>query len=177
MSKDDSYKTLNKQKNFSVQSDDTNNSKLQLTNEASAENDYGSAEGIIGCFPEGTTIEQMQMFNEAIIKLSVLLYQIDGKITLTEQDYFEFMISNINWKSNISIEAFINDAIHQARVSIDRGEAREFLFGLSNGLNINPAQALEVAMDITEVDGVRSEDELELLSLLSNRVLAKGLVA
>ncbi|MET1218972.1 MAG: TerB family tellurite resistance protein, partial [Glaciecola sp.] len=34
-------------------------------------------------------LSPLQRFNEALIKLSVLLYQIDGKITLSEQDYLE----------------------------------------------------------------------------------------
>ncbi|OFA30573.1 hypothetical protein BAE46_11350 [Glaciecola punicea] len=117
-----------------------------------------------------------QGFNEAVINLLVLLYQIDGKVTLTEQDLFDEIIATLNWHSGVSISAFINGAIHQARVAIDQLKAREYLFKLGTGLNYNPAQALEYAMDITEIDGKRSEEEIELLALLSNRVLARGLV-
>jgi hypothetical protein len=117
-----------------------------------------------------------QAFNEAIVKLLVLLYQIDGKVTLTEQDLFDDVVAKLNWRSGVSLSAFINDAIHQARVAISQDEAREFLFKLSSGLSFDPARALDYAMDITEVDGKRSEDELELLALLSNRVLARGIV-
>lgn len=122
-------------------------------------------------------LREAQAFNEDVIKLAVLLYQIDGKITLSEQDYFDELVSNMTWYNGVSIEAFVNDAIHQSRNAIDRNETREFLFSLSRGLNHDPATALEIAMAITQVDGKRSEDELELLSLLSNRVLAKGVVA
>ncbi|MFT6268290.1 MAG: hypothetical protein ACJAVV_001098 [Alphaproteobacteria bacterium] len=117
-----------------------------------------------------------QDFNESLIKLLVLLYQIDGKVTLTEQDLFDDITVSLNWRSGVSISAFINDAIHQARVAIDQRESREFLFKLGAGLNHDPAQALEYAMDITAIDGKRSEEEVELLALLSNRVLARGLV-
>jgi len=106
-----------------------------------------------------------------------VIYQIDGKVSLSEQDFIEDVAEKMEWQNGMSISAFINDAIHQARVAIDQNNEREFLFSLANGLNQNPAQALEYAMDITEVDGNRSEEELELLSLLSNRVLARGLVA
>jgi tellurite resistance protein len=122
------------------------------------------------------TITAEQGFNEAVIKLLVLLYQIDGKVTLTEQDLFDEIIATLNWHSGVSISAFINGAIHQARVAIDQLKAREYLFKLGTGLNYNPAQALEYAMDITKIDGKRSEEEIELLALLSNRVLARGLV-
>lgn len=123
------------------------------------------------------SIVAKQAFNEDLIKLLVLLYQIDGKVTLTEQDYFETLIQNMEWKNGVSISAFINDAIHQTRVAIDHEEAREFLFSLANGLSHDPAQALEHAMNISAIDGKRSEEELEILALLSNRVLARGLVA
>jgi hypothetical protein len=118
-----------------------------------------------------------QTFNESVIKLLVLLYQVDGIVTLTEQDLFDEITASLDWRSGVSISAFINDAIHQARVAIDEQGSREFLFTLSDGLNVNAAQALEYAMDITAIDGKRSEDELEILALLSNRVLARGLVS
>jgi tellurite resistance protein len=125
---------------------------------------------------DGSTGYKEQAFNEALIKLMVLLYQIDGKVTLGEQDYFDEVIEAMQWRSGVAISAFVNDAIHQTRVAIDTANTREYLFGLSTGLNINAAHALEVAMDISEADGNRSDDELELLSLLSNRVLATGVV-
>lgn len=116
-----------------------------------------------------------QAFNEALVKLLVLLYQIDSKVTLREQDLFDDVILSLDWRSGISLSAFVNTAIHEARVAIDQKQSREFLFKLAGGLSFNPAQALEYAMDMTEVDGKRTEEELELLALLSNRVLARGL--
>lgn len=121
--------------------------------------------------------DKKQIFNESLIKLAVLLYQIDGKVSLSEQDYLEEYCNSIKWRSGISLSAFINQAIHDARNAIDTQKEREYLFSLGSGLNVDPAEALSVAMEITAVDGKRSEEELELLSLLSNRVLAKGLVA
>lgn len=122
-------------------------------------------------------LDHKQLFNEALVRMSVLLYQIDGKITLSEQDYFETITNELDWNSGTVLPAFINQVIHEARVAIDQGEAREYLRNLGNELNTNPAKAFEVAMEITAADGKRSDEELELLSLLSNRVLAKGLVA
>ncbi|MFC4701998.1 TerB family tellurite resistance protein [Glaciecola siphonariae] len=126
-------------------------------------------------------IEQLQLksqqFNEALVRMMVLFYQIDGKITLTEQDYFEKVTDSLDWRSGVVLPAFINQAIHDAREAISSGQAREFLRKLGNDLNIDAAKSFEVAMDITAADGKRSDEELELLSLLSNRVLAKGLVA
>nr|WP_241664425.1 TerB family tellurite resistance protein [Ningiella ruwaisensis] len=120
---------------------------------------------------------QTQKFNEALVKMTVLLYQIDGKITLTEQDYFEELTNKLKWTSGTVLPAFLSQAIHEAREAIAQGQEREYLRNLGDDLNIDPARAFEVAMDITAVDGKRSDEELELLSLLSNRVLARGLVA
>lgn len=120
---------------------------------------------------------QHQLHNEALIKLTVLLYQIDGKVTLTEQDYFDELLQEMSWHSGISKEAYVNDAIHQAREAIDSVAAPDFIRSLSDELNLDAARSLEVAMAITKVDGVRSEKEVELLALLANRVLARGLVA
>lgn len=124
-----------------------------------------------------TLAAKMQRYNEALVRMSVLFYQIDGKITLTEQDYFETLTESLDWKSGIVLSAFISQVIHDAREAISTGQAREYLRDLGNDLNIDAARSLEVAMDITAADGKRSDEELELLSLLSNRVLAKGLVA
>jgi len=118
-----------------------------------------------------------QEYYEALIRLAVLLYQIDGKITLTEQDYFEDLVNSMHWTSNISQSAFVNQVIHEARQAISNKEALEYLRALRTPLNLDAATAFEIAMDITAVDGRRSDEELELLSMLSNRILAKHLVA
>lgn len=120
---------------------------------------------------------QHQLHNQALIKLTVLLYQIDGKVTLSEQDYLEELVKGMAWHSGISKDAFISDAIHQAREAIDSVSAADYIRSLSDELNFDAARSLEVAMAITKVDGERSEKEVELLALLANRVLAKGLVA
>lgn len=125
-----------------------------------------------------TLSARLQRFNEALVRMSVLFYQIDGKITLTEQDYFDSLTQSVEleWRSGIVLPTFINQAIHESREAISAGKSREYLRSLGSDLNIDAARSLEVAMDITAADGKRSDEELELLSLLSNRVLAKGLV-
>ncbi|MFT5541616.1 MAG: tellurite resistance protein [Glaciecola sp.] len=120
---------------------------------------------------------QHQLHNQALIQITVLLYQIDGKVTLTEQDYLDELLQDMAWHSGISKDAFVTDVIHQAREAIDGGTAPDYIRSLSDELNIDAARSLEVAMAITKVDGERSEKEVELLALLANRVLARGLVA
>ncbi|AXT37492.1 TerB family tellurite resistance protein [Alteromonas sp. BL110] len=122
-------------------------------------------------------LSEQQSFNQALIKLSVLLYQVDGMVTLTEQDYLNAMVESLDWQSPICREAFLNDTIYQARKAIDTGDTVTFLKSLKNDLSFNAEKTLEVAMAITGVDGERSEEETELLSLLTHKLLAKALVS
>jgi tellurite resistance protein len=122
-------------------------------------------------------LSEQQSFNQALIQLSVLLYQVDGVVTLSEQDYLNDIVDTLSWDSPICPEAFLNDTIYQTRKAIDTGEAVSYLRSLKNALSFDADKTLEVAMAITGVDGERSESETELLSLLTHKVLAKALVS
>ena len=120
---------------------------------------------------------QQQRFNHAIIRLAVLLYQVDGKVTLTEQDYLDSLVEGLPWEGLISKSAFVNDVIHQTRQAMDAGEQLDYVRSLQEDLNFDAEKVVEVAMAITGVDGERSEEEAEILSLLTHKLLAKSLVA
>ena len=122
-------------------------------------------------------LSEQQSFNQALIKLSVLLYQVDGMVTLSEQDYLNAMVDSLDWQSPICPEAFLNDTIYQTRKAIDTGDAFTFLRSLKNDLAFDAEKTMEVAMAITGVDGERSDEETELLSLLTHKLLAKALVS
>lgn len=117
-----------------------------------------------------------QSFNQALIKLAVLLYQVDGTVTLTEQDYLSELVDELDWQSPICPEAFVNEAIYQARRALDLGDEQAYLRSLQMALEYDAEKALEVAMAITGIDGERSIEETELLSLLTHKLLAKALV-
>ncbi|NDW14863.1 MULTISPECIES: TerB family tellurite resistance protein [Alteromonas] len=122
-------------------------------------------------------LSEQQSFNQALIQLSVLLYQVDGVVTLSEQDYLSDIVDTLSWESPICPEAFLNDTIYQTRKAIDTGDAVSYMRSLKNALSFDADKTLEVAMAITGVDGERSEAETELLSLLTHKVLAKALVS
>jgi tellurite resistance protein len=122
-------------------------------------------------------LSDQQNFNQALIKLSVLLYQVDGMVSLSEQDYLSDMVDSLDWQSPICPEAFLNDTIYQTRKAIDTGDALTLLRSLKNDLAFDAEKTLEVAMAITGVDGERSEAETELLSVLTHKLLAKALVS
>lgn len=116
-----------------------------------------------------------QRFNEALIKTAVLLYQIDGMVSLTEQDFLEEVIEALNWQSPICKDAFLTQAIHEARVASEAGEERVFLKHLADDLNFDANYVMEVGMGITGIDGERSEHETELLHFMSHKLLAREL--
>ncbi len=121
-------------------------------------------------------LSEQQGFNQALIKLSVLLYQVDGTVSLSEQDYLNDVVDTLDWQSPICPEAFLNDTIYQTRQAIDAGDSANFMRQLKDDLVFDANKTLEVAMGITGIDGERSEKETELLSLLTHKLLAKALV-
>ena len=116
-----------------------------------------------------------QRFNQALIQMSVLLYQVDRKVTLTEQEALDTLVEQLDWQSPISSEAFKTEAIFQARQALDSGDGKEMLKILKEDLLFDADKTMEVAYMITGVDGERSEDEAELLHFLSHKLLAKAL--
>ncbi|GGF71719.1 hypothetical protein [Alteromonas lipolytica] len=121
-------------------------------------------------------LSEEQKFNQALIKLAVLFYQVDRKILLSEQDYLEELVESLKWDSPICREAYVNEVIYQTRTALDSGDAKDILRSLQTELSFNANQALEVAMAMSGIDGERSDEETELLSLLTHKVLAKELV-
>ena len=120
-------------------------------------------------------LSTQQPYQEALIKMAVLFYQVDGKITLTEQDYLDELLESLDWDSPISRDAFMNDVIYHTRTAIDAGEATDVLKSLQPLLVKDANRAVEVATVMTGVDGERSDEETELLSLLTHKLLAKAL--
>jgi len=120
-------------------------------------------------------LSQLQHFNQALIQMAVLLYQVDRKVTLTEQEALDRLVDSLEWQSPIGSEAFKTEAIFQARKALDVGEGRAMLKNLKDDLLFDADKAMEVAYMITGVDGDRSEDEAEMLHFLSHKLLAKAL--
>lgn len=120
-------------------------------------------------------LSSVQKFNQALIQMAVLLYQVDRKVTLTEQDALDDVMSKIEWDSPISIDAFKTESIFLARQSIDVGEGLNFLKAMAPDLLYDADKAMEVACFITGVDGERSDEEVEYLHFLTHKLLAKAL--
>lgn len=120
-------------------------------------------------------MEAQQHFNEALLKLCILLYQVDGKITLSEQDYFDAVQSNIDWHGEEDLTEFQTRSIRQVREVIDAREHLTFVNSLKQALAYDAKRAIAVAHGISHIDGDIADEETEILDYLQNRVLAKSL--
>ncbi|GAC16271.1 tellurite resistance TerB family protein [Aliiglaciecola lipolytica] len=116
-----------------------------------------------------------QNFNEALLKLCMLLYRIDGKITLSEQDYYDSVYRHIHWQGEDDLEEFQRQSIHQVRDVVENCDPKEFVMSLKDDLSFNAKKAYAVAQGICHIDGELAEQEQEILEYLKNRVLAKSL--
>ncbi|GAA0855045.1 TerB family tellurite resistance protein [Aliiglaciecola litoralis] len=116
-----------------------------------------------------------QQFNEALLKLCMLMYRIDGKITLSEQDYYHAIHAHLDWQGEQDLEEFERQSIHQVRDAVDKGETKKFLLTLRDALCLDAKKALSIAQGIAFIDGEIAESEQEALDYLQNRVLARAL--
>lgn len=116
-----------------------------------------------------------QQFNEALIQLCMLLYRIDGKITLSEQDYYQSLLKNLYWQGEDDMDEFERKSIYRVRRAVDEDQVREFILSLKDSLSQDPKKALSIAQGICYIDGEIAEQEQEILDFLENRVLAKSL--
>jgi len=116
-----------------------------------------------------------QEFNEALLKLCMLMYRIDGKITLSEQDYYQAIYNNIFWRGEQDLEEFERQAIHEVRNAVELGEVKPFIMTLKDALNFDSKKALVVAQGISYIDGDIADEEQEILDYLELRVLARTL--
>lgn len=118
-----------------------------------------------------------QQFNEALIKLCILLYQSDGKVTLSEQDYLQALSSKIRWQGEEELEDFQSQSIHEIRDVIDSHQQLSFISSLKSALSFDARRAFAVAQGIAHIDGEVAEEEQDILDYLENKVLAKALHA
>ena len=120
-------------------------------------------------------MRQQQEFNESLAKLCILLYQIDGKITLREQEYFQAVHEKFDWHGDVDFEDFQSRTISQVRDVIESKEEKQFVSSLREALEVDAKKALAVAQGISNIDGEIADEEMEILDYLQDRVLAKAL--
>ena len=108
-------------------------------------------------------IEQKQ--SESLLAICTLAYQIDGKLSLEEQEVIDDLILRIPWHSTTRVETFHSKVISDARRAIDTDEVEKFILDHAGPLRGN-WKVLEVIRELSASDGEVSDSEAELLTLL-----------
>jgi len=112
-----------------------------------------------------------QNFNEALLRLAVLMYRIDGKIRLNEQELVDLITDNLDWDGANSISAVQNQAIAEARDAIRADKVEAYLAGLKDALMIDKKKTLDTARQIMQSDGEEATKERRLYDYLRQQLL------
>lgn len=107
-----------------------------------------------------------QDFNEALLKLAILMYRIDGKIRLNEQELVDEIGDNLNWDGVNSITAIQSQALADVRQAISSNQVEAYLTNLKPALQFDKQQALDTARQIMQSDGEEAQQERRLYDML-----------
>lgn len=108
-----------------------------------------------------------QSKSEAIIAITTLLYQADGKVKLEEQEMFEQLLAELPWNNkSLSKEAFHRDMISKSLVALNSGNLSEYLSSRVPALK-SDARVLTVLRELAITDGDLDTREAEILKQVS----------
>ena len=112
---------------------------------------------------------------EAIIDLLNLLCLIDRKIKLTEQDYIDSFVKDLEWTSGVAIETFFSVSISKCRKALDEDKAEELIKELAAVLTDEDFRilALDATSAITLADHELNSKEKQALDLLKTQFLTE----
>ena len=101
--------------------------------------------------------------SEAIIALMTLLYQVDGKVKMQEQETFDRMLSELPWhNTGVSKEAFhrgqVSKSLHALENNSIAGYLHEFVPALNSDGNV-----LAMFRDLAKADGDLDPREAEII--------------
>jgi len=112
-----------------------------------------------------------QSKSEAIIALTTLLYQADGKVKLEEQDLFDKLLVELPWdNSYISKESFHRELISKSITALNNDKLAEYLEGVVPALKAD-SRALALLREMAVSDGDLDPKEAEILTLVSNMMV------
>lgn len=112
-----------------------------------------------------------QLFNEALLKLAVLMYRTDGKIRLNEQELVDLIADDLAWEGVNSITAVQSQAIAEVRDAIRADKVEAYLAGLKDALMFDKKKALDTARQIMQSDGEEAQKERRLYDYLRQQLL------
>lgn len=112
-----------------------------------------------------------QAFNEALLKLAIMMYRIDGKIRLNEQELVDELADGLTWDGVNSITAVQNQAMADVRDAIRTDKTEAYLATLKDALMFDKAKALDIAQQIMQSDGEEALKERRLYDYLRQQLL------
>ena len=112
-----------------------------------------------------------QAFNEALLKLAIMMYRIDGKIRLNEQELVDEIADSLSWDGVNSITAIQSQAMADAREAIRADKTEAYLAGLKDALMFDKQKALDTAKQIMQSDGEEAQKERRLYDYLRQQLL------
>ena len=112
-----------------------------------------------------------QLFNEALLKLAIMMYRIDGKIRLNEQELVDAISDSLDWRGINSITAIQSQAMADVRDAIRSDKTEAYLAGLKDALMFDKQKALDTARQIMQSDGEEALKERRLYDYLRQQLL------
>jgi hypothetical protein len=112
-----------------------------------------------------------QAFNEALLKLAIMMYRIDGKIRLNEQELVDELADGLTWDGINSITAVQSQAMADVRDAIRTDKTEAYLATLKDALMFDKAKALDIAQQIMQSDGEEALKERRLYDYLRQQLL------
>lgn len=109
-----------------------------------------------------------QLQREALLDLAMLFVVIDGEVAEDEQVFIENWIKDLTWKSETSIEEYQKAAMKKCEKVIAENDVEHFIAQQAHLLvdKHMKEQAIEMADEIANVDGVLDAKEEKALALL-----------
>lgn len=109
-----------------------------------------------------------QAKSEAIIALTTLLYQADGKVRLQEQDLFDRLIAELPWENSAkSKETFHREMITNSLDALNQDNLNDYLQSLVPALKNDP-HVLALLRELAVSDGNLDYKEAQILTVVSN---------
>ena len=112
-----------------------------------------------------------QLFNEALLKLAIMMYRIDGKIRLNEQELVDAISDSLDWSGINSITAIQSQAMADVRDAIRGDKTEAYLASLKDALMFDKQKALDTAKQIMQSDGEEALKERRLYDYLRQQLL------
>lgn len=122
---------------------------------------------------DGNSMAIDQQKSEAIIALTTLLYQADGKVKLTEQDLFARLLEDLPWHNpGISKAAHHQTLIADSLQALKGNRLADYLAPLVPALK-SDARVLTLLRELAVTDGDLDAKEAEILRLVASMMVSE----